>query len=498
MIQSMRSSRSAPTRAAAARRIAFGAALILSSTAVLTTTLLMSFERLARAAPADENAAIGKITLLNRQAIEEYRKLNFDEAQRLLDQALDLAAGAGLTQHPVRARTYVTLGVVTAGGLKRRDVAVRLFRKALQIQPEIQLSAELASPDVQVAFDEAIQTLGNEPKVERLASEMLVHEPVTKGTRGEAITIAVTPDDALHADRLVLAYRPAGVATFSKVKMQRQSDGVYEGIIPAPATAGGELAYYIEARDLDDKLVAGRGSPIAPLIIALGVAPGGAGAMSGSGEPSLTSVATAAPPAASVGPRWVLALLAGSGGGWSSGSGEASGYAIGGSKLGWSKLGHLEPQIGYLVSPHLLVAAWARLQLVRGADPYATPAGSTQCGGDGSCAAAAGAIAGGVSATWLFEGPDAIVRPYVSFSAGGGYARQVVSIDATLSDCGSDQRQSTCRDTATVGPMLIGPGFGAYVKLASSVYVVVSVQSLLGLPRFTGVLDGNLGLALAL
>jgi hypothetical protein len=493
MIPTMRSPRSAPARAATARPIVLGAALILLSTG--TTTY---FEGAARAAPAAENAAIGKITLLNRQAIEEYRKLNFDEAQRLLDQALDLAAGAGLTQHPVRARTYVTLGVVTAGGLKRRDVAVRLFRKALQIQPEIQLSPDLASPDVQVAFDEAIQTLGSEPRVERLASELLVHEPLTKGTRGEAITIAVTPDDALHADRLVLAYRPAGVATFSKVKMQRQSDGVFEGSIPVPATAGGEVAYYVEARDIDDKLVAARGSPIAPLVIALALGPGSAApaAVAGGENPGISVAAPA--PSASIGPRWVLALLVGSGGGWSSGSGEASGYAIGGSKMGWSKLGHLEPQVGYLVSPHLLLAAWGRFQLVRGADAYPTPAGSTQCGNDGSCAAATGAIAGGVSGSWFFTAPDAIVRPYASIALGAGYARQVVRVDATNTDCGSDQQQATCRDTATVGPLLIGPGVGAQLRLTPSVFMVLAVQLLIGAPHTGGTLDGNLGLAFAL
>src|SRR6266700_4896691 len=272
-------------RAAGARRIVL--AVALAGAAILVPPAA----RDARAAAADENAAIGKITLLNRQAIEEYRRLNFDEAQRLLDQALDLAVSAGLSQHPVRARTYATLAVVTAGGLKRRDVAVRLFRKALQIQPEIQLSAELASPEVQVAFDEAVQTLGREPKVERQAGELLVHEPVTKGNRGEPITIAVTPDDALHTDRLVLAYRPAGAATFSKVRMQKQSDGVFEAAIPVPATAGAEVAYYVEARDLDDKLVAGRGSPIAPLMIALAPGPGGVGAgavppAAGEGEPA--------------------------------------------------------------------------------------------------------------------------------------------------------------------------------------------------------------------
>ena len=58
----------------------------------------------------------------------------------------------------------MTLGVVSAGGLKRRDVAVRLFRKALQIQPEVMLSPELATPEVQAAFDEAVRGLGTEPR----------------------------------------------------------------------------------------------------------------------------------------------------------------------------------------------------------------------------------------------------------------------------------------------------------------------------------------------
>jgi hypothetical protein len=485
------------TRVAAARRIALGVALVCSA-----SIWMPPLDRDARAAAGDENAAIGKITLLNRQAIEEYRKLNFDEAQRLLDQALDLAAGAGLTQHPVRARTYVTLAVVTAGGLKRRDVAVRLFRKALQIQPEIQLSAELASPDVQVAFDEAVQSLGNEPKVERLASEMLVHDPVTKGNRGDAITIAVTPDDALHADRLVLAYRPEGASSFSKVRMQRQSDGVFEGSIPPPATAGGQVAYYVEARDLDDKLVAGRGSPIAPLVIALVWGPSG-GASSGGGNESAaaadaTASARAAEAGAEAGDRWVLALLVGSGGGWSRGSGEATGYAIAGSKLGWSRLGHLAPQIGYLATRHLLLSAWGRFQLVRGADAYATPGGSVQCGGDGRCNAATGAFAGGISAAWLFGSRDSAVRPYVSLSAGAGFARQVVTIDATAADCGSDRRLSTCRDTAAVGPALGGPGLGMHVRLSRSTHLVLSLQSLFGAPKFTVDIDANLGLALVL
>jgi tetratricopeptide repeat protein len=491
-----------------ARRIACaGALLVLGSVAPLPVAPLG--ERPVRAATAEENAAIGKITLLNREAIEEYRKLNFDEAQRLLDQALDLAAGAGLTQHPIRARTYVTLGVVSAGGLKRRDVAVRLFRKALQIQPEITLSPELATPDVQAAFDEAVRGLGNEPKIERLPSELLVHEPVTAGTRGDPITIAVTPDEGLHAERVMLAYRAAGLSAFSKIKMQKESDGVFEAIIPAPATRGSDVAYYIEARDLDDKLVAARGSPIAPMVIALAPRPEEAGfavveaaparAAAGDGDGASAPVASVsrapASPARRNEPRVLIALLAGSGGGWSSGTAETSGYSLGSAKLGWSTLGQLVPQIGYLVSSRFMLSAWGRFQLVRGASDYHTPAGSAQCGGDGVCSAARGAFAGFASATFFAAADDDVLRPFLSLSIGGGQIRHVVNFTSGKGDCGADRQQSTCTDTVALGPFLAGPGIGVHVRVAPAVRLIFAVQSIYGAPRFTADIDADAGLA---
>ncbi len=462
-------------------------------------------ERTARAASAEENAAVGKIALLNREAIEEYRKLNFDEAQRLLDQALDLASGAGLTQHPIRARTYVTLGVVTAGGLKRRDVAVRLFRKALEIQPEIMLSPDLATPDVQAAFDEAVRGLGNEPKLERLPSELLVHEPVTAGTRGDPITIAVTPDEELHAERVMLAYRAAGSSAFSKIKMQKQNDGVFEALIPAPATAGSDVAYYIEARDLDDKLVSARGSPIAPMVIALAPRPADENPAPSETVPAVatepaqapTVVVERAPEAAPARARrrWLVALLVGSGGGWSSGTAETSGYPLGGTKLGWSTLGQVVPQVGFLVSPRFMVSAWARFQLVRGAADFHTPAGSSQCGGDGTCAAARGAFAGFVSATWFSGADDSVFRPYLSMSVGAGQIRQVVHVASANGDCGADRTQATCNDTAALGPLLGGPGIGFHVRLARTVRLVLALQSIFGAPRFAADIDANAGVA---
>jgi len=72
-----------------------------------------------------DSAVVGKITLLNRKAVDAYQHLEFETAVRLLNEALELSERSGLTMHPIRARTFVTLGIVTLGGLKQRDQAVK-------------------------------------------------------------------------------------------------------------------------------------------------------------------------------------------------------------------------------------------------------------------------------------------------------------------------------------------------------------------------------------
>src|SRR5204862_2308701 len=134
------------------------------------------------------------ITLLNRNAMEEYQNLNFDEAQRLLKEALELATRSGLSQHTIRARTYLNLGIVTLVGLRQRDAAIRHFRKALQIDPEIKLNRTQASPEIRQAFDEAVQGLGSRP-ADLPAEELLLHDPVRASIRGQPIAVAAFPNE---------------------------------------------------------------------------------------------------------------------------------------------------------------------------------------------------------------------------------------------------------------------------------------------------------------
>ena len=181
---------------------------LTTGTVVLAATFVF-----ARPALADDTAAVGKITLLNRKAVDAYQHLEFETAERLLNEALDQSERAGLTQHPIRARTFVTLGIVTLGGLKQRDKAVKYFRKALQIQPEVRLNPGLANPEVQAAFDEAIASLGSGGD-DLTPEKALVHEPVHIGQAKQPVSITVVPDKDLEASAVVLRYRAGDGAPF--------------------------------------------------------------------------------------------------------------------------------------------------------------------------------------------------------------------------------------------------------------------------------------------
>src|ERR1051325_969798 len=108
------------------------------------------------AAAMNEAAAVKKVTDLNRQAIDAYNKQDYESARALLKEALELCASAGLDKHPIRARTHIHFGIVAIVGFKQREVGLKQFRKALEVQPDIKLTKQLANPELQDAFEEAV------------------------------------------------------------------------------------------------------------------------------------------------------------------------------------------------------------------------------------------------------------------------------------------------------------------------------------------------------
>jgi hypothetical protein len=107
-------------------------------------------------AAAQDQAAVNKVTNLNKKAIDAYNNQNYEAARALLKEALELCASAGLDKHPIRARTHIHFGIVAIIGFKQREVGLKQFRKALEVQPDIKLTKQLANPELQDAFEEAV------------------------------------------------------------------------------------------------------------------------------------------------------------------------------------------------------------------------------------------------------------------------------------------------------------------------------------------------------
>lgn len=439
-----------------------------------------------------DSATIGKITILNRKAVDAYQHLEFETAVRLLNEALEVSERAGLTMHPVRARTYMTLGIVTLGGFQQRDQAIKYFRKALHIQPEVRLSPGLANPEIQAAFDEAIASLANGASDELPPEKALVHDPVRVGQMGKPVPITVVPDKDLGASAIVLRYRPVAAPAFEEVPLKKDPTGAYVGAIPATATNEQQTVYYLEARRQDGSVLVRRGSAADPIVVALveQAKPGG-------------GVATQTPPKAPPTPKsFYFALLVGSGVGTASGTGEVTKEPVT-SGIGWTRTGQLAPEVGYFVLPQLRVGVQARLQLVSGATPYAPPAAPdgtlNDCGSDHICSPFTGAFAGLVKASWSFFDPSSDFQPYASLSAGYGTIRHVVPVASFVNTCGSGMNpMGPCKDTVAAGPILFGPSAGFQYKLADAVGFVAEMEALVGVPNFTVNVDLNIGVALEL
>jgi hypothetical protein len=139
----------APTLFPAKRTFVFGLALVLAIP-------ILAVPATATAGPKGDQAAVAKVTDLNKKALDAYGKEDYDTARALLKEALEVCATAGLDQHPITARTHIHFGVVAIVGFKQREVGIKQFRKALEIQPDIKLTKQLVTPALQDAFEEAV------------------------------------------------------------------------------------------------------------------------------------------------------------------------------------------------------------------------------------------------------------------------------------------------------------------------------------------------------
>jgi hypothetical protein len=468
-----------------------GKSLTIRLAALLAGLTLLTVAELARAQDGNP-AAVDKITKLNKKAVDEFENLNFDPARKILKDALDACSRSGLEGSQIAARTHVHMGVVLFAGFKQKDEALAEFKKALEIAPEIKLDKLLATPEIQEVFDQAVEAQkggkGDKSGGEAAASaDAITHEPITRATQGKPIQINVTLDSSVKAKKVMLSFSADGSEDFGEREMKEASPGNWMGEIPASATAGAKVSYYIEVDGDDDQVVASKGSAVSPLVVSLR-GPGGAALGPGKGQKKVVPLPKKEE---SEGPSWYVALGIGSGFGWTTGTGEVYSQDVvkpGG--FAAAKLGQLTPEVGYFLSPDLILSLQLRFQKVSGATSfYANDA--TTCGTSTICAPPSLAISGFARAHFLFHFDD--LHPFLSAALGGGSIRHVTSFPS-MPKCGSDMK-TTCVDTVDSGPIFIGGGGGLLYNLSDTFALMAESNLLLGFTNFTFNVDINVGVA---
>lgn len=132
------------------------------------------------AARAQEATGAAKVSRLNKQALEAFDSLNFDQAKSLLEQALVEADAAGLTTDESVARTHLNLGMLLIAGFQQKEAAIDHFKSALKAKPDIAAPPGLFNPEVQVVFDEVKASM----KAELEATKPATPPVATEGEGG--------------------------------------------------------------------------------------------------------------------------------------------------------------------------------------------------------------------------------------------------------------------------------------------------------------------------
>jgi hypothetical protein len=443
---------------------------------LIVVSVLVALAWLARptAARADDTEIAGKISKMNAKAIEEYENLNFDEARKILEKALEIAGQNGLDHHPITARTHLHLGVVLLAGGKDHDLAIKQMNVALDIQPDIQMTKRLANPEIQSVFDDVVKSRASAPHdIVEAENDAIDHAPIKSSPQGGPIDIQVSVASKLAAKTVVLAFRPEGSPEFIKHEMKEDSPGHWSGEIQASATNGAEVAYYIEAQNEAGEAVGSKGSADEPFVVTLG------------------AVRRRRPPPKPVkppppeGPHWLVAMALGSGAGWTSGTGEVNpADVVSPSGFAPSQLAHIAPEVGYFLHPGFLISAQLRLQYITGATSFAC--------GSGTCNPPKTSIAAFARATWLWG--DDKLHPYVAATGGAGSIRHVATFTSQAT-CGNPNNPVTCVDTLSSGPVFAGAGAGVFYNATDSLALTLGVNALAGFPTFTVQMDFNGGVA---
>jgi hypothetical protein len=457
------------------------AVLALASASASTVVTTGLFGGLASVAHADAKSDAKKdIQAKVKEAMENFDLLEYEEARKLLAQALSTAKKAKLDRDPVVAQIHVRLGIVFFAGLQDPDAAKVAFAAAVEVDPKVQIEAAYKTPDMQKLLDEArsggssgggsapVPAAGGDDGSCKAVTG-IEHAIIDEAPAGAPVSIEARVGADVAATKVAVLYRAPGATDFTEVKLGKEGACAYTGAIPTAALAGGVVHYYVAAYNKAGKVVASKGSSGAPNIIEVS---GGSAAATDDSDPenpldkggSRQGGGAAAGDGGTVEggvtvggkkPTVFVAIVAGTGGGYVTGKTEQAASEV---KCCFAPgLLHLLPEIGFYLSPQMTVSLAGRIGFPIGANitghSTVAPAGLLRLrygfGENGEGAQVSGAL-------------------------GGGIIRNTIKLTA------SDPEMDT--DIAAIGPLLAGVGAGYIAGLGGPLKLTAEVQAIAAIP----------------
>jgi len=226
------------------------------------------------AAPKDAAA----LKLADDAINTDYLATNFAEAEKKLRRAIAMCAGNACTAQ-VRAKLHRDLGVVLVAGLNRTEDGKKAFAEALRADPSITLEKDLTTPEIEQAFQAARGGGGaaapaapSGPAGAGTAgvSGDMKHTPPTEQVTLTPLPIYVELGDGVTPAKVVVRYKPFGVADWKTLELRKVGNG-YGGEIPCQdvGSTTGDLSYYVQATDAAGDVVATSGMRNAPIKVAI-------------------------------------------------------------------------------------------------------------------------------------------------------------------------------------------------------------------------------------
>jgi hypothetical protein len=233
--------------------------------------LALCLPSIAAAAPKDAQA---KKALHDAMEVD-YLNTDFDKAEQKLGTALEACGKSGCAPD-IKARLYVALGSVQAGGKKQLDDAKDSFVEALKLDKAAALDPDVASTEITFAYERARAELKLSPAsgtpapapAATAGAEGVIHTPVPaqKVSTPVPVFVELSPELGAKAKKITLSYLGTSGGDWRTLVMKKLGDKGYGIDIPCADTANaGTVRYAITVTGTEGDILAGAGSRTDPL-----------------------------------------------------------------------------------------------------------------------------------------------------------------------------------------------------------------------------------------